>query len=153
MPGPMAKPSERRARRQKTNDNQTILRFEPAPQPELPSEVPWPEETLAWWKMWGDSPQAELFSSTDWSFLIDTALLHAELWGNGNTAALAELRIRQAKFGATIADRAALRITLAEADDRDAKRPEVTGADSRQRRGTKKVIASVTDISAVKKKA
>lgn len=151
MPGPIGKSPDRRARRGTTQD-QTILRFEPSEQPPLPQAVPWPEETMRWWKMWGESPQSELFSATDWDFLLDTALLHAQLWGDGNTGVLSELRIRLAKVGATLADRATLRITLAEADDADSRRPEINGSGARERRGGKKVISSVTDISAARSK-
>lgn len=89
--------------------------------------------------MWRDSPQAEHFGSTDWSFLLDTAILHAQLWGNGDTSALSELRIRVAKFGATPEDRARLRMQFADADAADSKRP-VSGESARERRGQIKVL-------------
>ncbi|MFB9776127.1 hypothetical protein [Brevibacterium otitidis] len=116
----------------------TVLRFEEAEQPDLPDSLPWPEETVEWWEMWRDSPQAEHFGSTDWSFLLDTAILHANLWGNGDTTVLSELRIRVAKFGATPEDRARLRMQFAEADEADAKRPRVESA--RERRGNLRVL-------------
>lgn len=122
--GPAPKPNGRRARRNVDSTPTTILRFEEAEQPPLPEGYPWPDETLEWWEMWRNSPQAEHFGSTDWSFLLDTALLHANLWGNGDTSVLSELRIRVAKFGATPEDRARLRMQFAEADEADAKRPE-----------------------------
>jgi hypothetical protein len=84
-----------------------------------------------------------LFSDTDWEFLFDTALLHATAWSSAeraletgekiDTSQHAELRLRVAKFGATIEDRARLRITFAIADEKDAargvttKRPEKWG--------------------------
>lgn len=122
--GPAPKPASRRSRgKSKSSDPATtILRFEEAEQPDLPPQ-PWPEETLQWWKMWRDSPQAEHFGSTDWAFLMDTALLHAMLWGSGDISVLPELRLRVAKFGATPEDRARLRMQFAEADERDARRP------------------------------
>lgn len=140
--GPAPKPAERRVRRNKDASGQptTILRFEEAEQPDLPDGFPWPDETIAWWKLWKDSPQAEHFGSTDWSFLLDTALLHANLWGNGDTTVLAELRIRVAKFGATPEDRARLRMQFAEADEADARRPQPAGGNARQRRGELKVV-------------
>lgn len=63
--------------------------------------------------MWQASPQAEHFSSTDWDFLLDTALIHARLW-SGELSAAAELRLRVAKFGATPEDRARLRMQFAQ---------------------------------------
>ena len=100
----------------------------PVRQPRLPTfKVPspltgrainfvWPAQTKAWWKMWGDSPLSADFTDTDWSFLLDTAILHARYW-RGDVKAAAELRLRVAKFGATPEDRARLRITTAPAGD------------------------------------
>lgn len=137
--GPAPKPSSRRARGNKDEQPTTILRFEEAEQPKLPEGFPWPDATLEWWKLWADSPQAEHFGSTDWSFLLDTALLHAHLWGNGDTSVLPELRIRVAKFGATPEDRARLRMQFAEADEADGRRPNRVKS-ARERRGDLKVV-------------
>lgn len=92
--------------------------------PELPAGAEWPTQTRAWWETWRSSPQAQTFTDTDWSFLLDTALLHAELW-SGNGAVAAELRLRVAKFGATPEDRARLRIQVGDPDTKpaQAKRP------------------------------
>lgn len=109
-------------RRTRTNSELapvTILRFELADAPELPDRFEWPDRTRDWWAMWCDSPQAENFVSTDWDFLLDTALIHAEFW-SGNTAVAGELRLRVAKFGATPEDRARLRITFAQAASKEA---------------------------------
>lgn len=99
------------------------LRFEPGEQPALPDRIPWPDRTREWWALWGGSAIAETFTFSDWEFLLDTALIHADVWGNYNLDRLPELRLRVAKFGATPEDRARLRITFADADERDAKRP------------------------------
>jgi hypothetical protein len=58
---------------------------------------------------------APMFTETDWSFLIDTAVLHAEYW-LGDLGVAGELRLRVAKFGATPEDRARLRIAVSEHD-------------------------------------
>lgn len=79
--------------------------------PELPGGYDWPSPTRVWWETWRSSPQATTFTDTDWGFLLDTALLHAELWA-GNAAAASELRLRVAKFGATPEDRARLRMQI-----------------------------------------
>lgn len=79
--------------------------------PDLPGSFDWPAQTQAWWETWRSSPQATTFSDTDWGFLLDTALLHAELWA-GNGAVAAELRLRVAKFGATPEDRMRLRMSI-----------------------------------------
>ncbi|MGV9271572.1 phage terminase small subunit [Kitasatospora sp. NPDC003701] len=128
--GPAPKDPAARARRNKGGAPQTILRFERAEAPELPDfridagedglvEFVWPARTREWWDTWVASPQAEHFSSTDWEFLLDTALIHAKVW-SGDTSVAAELRLRVAKFGSTMEDRARLRMTFAQADDADA---------------------------------
>ena len=122
MPGrgfPPKDPS-RRARRNAEPPPNHILRFKPAPQPPLPrGTVRWPRRTRQWWAMWGASAQAELLSSTDWDFLLDTALIHAAVW-SGDLNHAPELRLRVAKFGATPEDRARLRMVFSEADEKDA---------------------------------
>ncbi|MFE3769941.1 hypothetical protein [Streptomyces sp. NPDC059122] len=95
---------------------QTVLRLDQVEPPELPDwpgEGEWPQRTQEWWEMWQSSPQAEHFSSTDWDFLLDTALIHARLW-SGELSAAAELRLRVAKFGATPEDRSRLRMQFAQ---------------------------------------
>ena len=111
------KDPRRRAGHRKDPHAQTVLRFEK--------------------EMWKASPQAEQFSSTDWSFLVDTALIHARLWA-GDASAGPELRLRVAKFGATPEDRARLRMQFAQADEADGKRP--TGASSSERFADLKVL-------------
>lgn len=96
-----------------------VIEYEPADQPPLPEGYDWPQRTQDWWKMWGESALSRTFSSNDWDFLLDTALLHAAAWGQGNMSAMVELRLRVAKFGATPEDRARLRIQFADADEKD----------------------------------
>lgn len=141
--GPPPKPSDRRARRNKDGVAQTVLRFEQAEAPDLPTfeilqegelvEWRWPARTVEWWEMWKASPQAEHFGSTDWQFLLDTALIHARFW-RGDVSQAPELRLRVAKFGATMEDRARLRMQFAQADEADSRRPE-GATSSRERRG------------------
>lgn len=108
------------------------IKVEPSPQPELPDftvqveqdgtlveqKFIWPQITRDWWDMWGNHPTAPEFSASDWSFLMDTARLHAQFW-SGDAKAAAELRLRVAKFGATPEDRARLRIQFAIANQKD----------------------------------
>jgi hypothetical protein len=81
--------------------------------PELPDGYEWPPATCSWWQQWRESPQAQTFIATDWSFLLDTALLHAEFW-LGDLSRGAELRLRVAKFGATAEDRRRLKLAVGE---------------------------------------
>jgi hypothetical protein len=126
-----------------------VITAEPVAQPELPSfdvtitidgkvytrEFEWPERTREWWRMWGASPLSEEFTETDWSELLDTALLHAKFW-SGNMSVANELRLRVAKFGATPEDRARLRIQFARADTTEVAATQAkTGSAARKRRG------------------
>jgi hypothetical protein len=83
--------------------------------PDLPDSFEWPKATLDWWQTWRTCAQAPKFADTDWSFLIDTAVLHAEFW-LGNRSLAPELRLRVAKFGATLEDRARLKFAVGEPD-------------------------------------
>lgn len=123
--GPTPKDPARRARRNADPTPQTILRSEQTDPPELPDwpgEGDWPARTRDWWQIWRKSPQADHFSSTDWDYLLDTALIHARLW-NGEASAAAELRLRVAKFGATPEDRSRLHMQFAQADEANSRRP------------------------------
>lgn len=146
--GPPPKDPSRRARRNKDSQSQTLLRFEKAAPLELPTfevEVDgalitwqWPTRTVEWWNTWVRSPQAEHFGSTDWQFLLDTALIHAQFW-KGDLQLAGELRLRVAKFGATMEDRARLRMQFAAADEADSRRPE-RAPSSRERRGVLRAL-------------
>ena len=135
--GPAPKNPEARARRNADPIALRIIRADPTSQPDLPDVMPngdpWPGQTLAWWRMWCESPLSPDFTANDWSELLDAAVLHGLVW-TGEAKWLPELRLRVAKFGATPDDRARLRITFAQADDAESKRPQV-GSTSRTRRG------------------
>ena len=134
--GPPPKANGRKVRRNQDTIEATVVRFEPAEQPELPDDIPWPDPTKRGWKMWGETPLSENFGVTDWSFLMDTALLHAQYW-SGDTSKAPEIRIREGKLGATMEDRARLRIQTAEADEKTGAKPaEEQAPSSRQRFGT-----------------
>lgn len=133
--GPAPKDPSRRARRNAEPTALRVITAEPTQQPDLPDfdvqievdgdlvsqSFSWPQRTREWWQMWADSPLSAEFTSTDWSELMDTALLHAKYW-SGDHKVAGELRLRVAKFGATPEDRARLRIQFAQADEADEKR-------------------------------
>lgn len=147
--GPAPKPENRKTRRNKDAIPQTVLRWERAEPPALPDftvekgeqlvEFHWPERTREWWQMWIDSPQAEHFGSSDWQYLLDTALIHARLW-RGDLTSAGELRLRVAAFGATPADRARLRMVFAEADNADQGRGGSGAPSARERYGNLRPI-------------
>lgn len=119
--GPAPKQPGTRARRNRAPEMR-IVQGQVSAQPKLPTikGFTWPAQTQAWWKQWGDSPLSSEFGPTDWSFLLDTALLHAQYW-SGNVTIAGELRLREAKFGATPEDRLRLKIQYEQADEAEDK--------------------------------
>lgn len=113
--GPAPKGTRSRARDQKRDEAALVVIADDGEirGPELPESFDWPPQTRTWWETWRRAAQAQTFTDTDWSFLLDTAVMHAEFW-MGNRALAAELRLRVAKFGATPEDRARLRMSVGE---------------------------------------
>lgn len=149
--GPAPKPASRRARANAAPTPLRSLQLVRKPAPELPSlgedaegnPIDWHPRTVEWWSMWSESELAKDFTATDWSFLLDTALMHSAMWGKGQWTLAAEVRLRVAKFGATPEDRARLRITFADADEKDDKRKQRTSGDvARKRYGDASAVAS-----------
>lgn len=131
--GPAPKDPDTRARRNDDGIAPTPLRFVRARQPKLPAGTVWHARTKAWWAVWGASPQAERFITTDWNFLLDTAALHNMMWSNQQWGLANEIRLRVAKFGATPEDRARLRMQFVQPGlpETDAKRPASKSARER----------------------
>lgn len=138
--GPTPKPASRRARTNKDPVAARTLRLVRQDAPELPPlgidsdgcELQWHPRTVDWWRIWAESELAKDFTATDWSFLIDTALMHHAMWSKGQWTLAAEVRLRMAKFGATPEDRARLRISFEDADEKEDK-----GRQRRERAGAK----------------
>lgn len=85
------------------------------PDEETPVREQWHPATLRWWHNWRASPQAaRMLTEPDWDYLLDTALLHHQMWESGgkNSERAAEIRIRVAMFGATYGDRLKLRLEV-----------------------------------------
>lgn len=148
--GPAPKSSDRRARRNADPVAGRSLRLVRSAAPDLPSlgmnadgsDVEWHPRTVDWWDVWRRSELAKDFTESDWSFLIDTALMHHAMWSKGQWTLAAEVRLRVAKFGATPEDRARLRITFADADEKDERRTVRAGSRSRERYGRTGAVAS-----------
>lgn len=110
-PGSGAKPDSERRRRNSPEALTVITADGKTYGPELPDTHEWPDATKAWWETWRTCALAQKFTRTDWAFLLDTAVLHAEFW-MGDRSLAGELRLRAAKFGATPEDRARLKIEI-----------------------------------------
>jgi hypothetical protein len=135
------KPADQRRRRNAVPETVAVAEDGLERGPELPAGD-WPMVTLAWWATWRRSPQAQTFTATDWDFLLDTALLHAELW-RGERSVAAELRLRVAKFGATPEDRMRLRLAV-KVPDAEVAPPPVRRASSQRRARILKAVDGAT---------
>lgn len=137
--GPAPKPVlQRESRTQARNDAATKLTADGDLRgPDLP-EGDWHPRTLAWWDTWRRSAQAQVMTPTDWDSLMETALLHTRLWNNDPRVA-AEVRLRVARFGATIEDR--LRIKMQVDAEIDAAAPSTPVIKSDRRRRLLKAVS------------
>jgi hypothetical protein len=126
--GPAPKETRSRVRDQQRREEQLTVVTDDGQVhgPGLPETMEWPEATRGWWMTWRRSAQAQTFADTDWSFLLDTAVLHAEFW-LGDKSVAAELRLRTAKFGATPEDRARLKIEIGKPSARAEPRKQQAG--------------------------
>ncbi|WP_246430277.1 hypothetical protein [Streptomyces rectiverticillatus] len=68
------------------------------------------------WDTWSASPQAQAFEETDWAELEMTVVL-VDRFHQGETKLAAEIRLRVAKWGATVEDRARLRMSFDQDQD------------------------------------
>lgn len=118
-----------------------------APQPDLPNIAgfTWPEVTRRWWARWGRSPLARDFTAGDWDELLIAARCHAAAWA-GDVRAATELRNRVAKFGATPADRARLRVQNVVADEAEHRSTARHAADATARQAAlRKTLGPLMD--------
>ncbi|MGZ0151885.1 phage terminase small subunit [Kribbella sp. WER1] len=118
MPGPAPKANKRR-RNADTFTPDTVVRAEPASAPTLVGD--YDERTVAWYNVWANSPQAVLFTVTDWQRLIMLAVLVERYFEAASNPAirsttvtqiLAEIRQNEALLGATHVDRLKGRIKV-----------------------------------------
>lgn len=69
--------------------------------PNLPADIPFPEETVKWFESWRNSPRSDDWDELQWQYLIDTALVHSAVWGSQDFGMLGELHKRLAYMGLT----------------------------------------------------
>lgn len=93
--------------------------------PDLSWTIDWHPETKKWWEELRRSELALILEPSDWRFLQDTALLHHDVWNTPKmslamkTNAMAEIRQRVGKYGATLEDRLKLRMKFADATTKE----------------------------------
>lgn len=97
------------------------------PKPELPTsrtvlkdnepiELPIEKVTRNWWNAVSSMPHCVLWQDSDWSFAIDTAIVHATA-NHGVITAMAELRMREKIMGTTVDARRDLRLRYVDVED------------------------------------
>lgn len=93
------------------------------------NKLPWNPMTRRWWNNWRRSPQAiRMMTGPDWDFLLDTALMHHQMWEYGRWELAAEVRLRVQKFGATPEDRARLGLEVGTRRPNDAPASDAPGS-------------------------
>jgi hypothetical protein len=75
----------------------------------------WLPGTRSWWKTWRESPQAQMFSATDWRRLQLLAPIVDRYLRTSDPRLMSEIRLGEANLGATPADRARLHWQIVEA--------------------------------------
>lgn len=102
--------------------------------PELPEFERYSTATLRWYNTWCASPQAAVFTVTDWQRLHMLAPLVDEYFAKPTTKLMSEIRLSESLLGATHVDRMRARIKL--------EQPKPTG----------QAPAGVADMTAARRK-
>ena len=108
----------------------TVHEEDRADAPELPGWERYGTETLRWYNTWTSSPQAAVFTPTDWQRLHMLAALVDAYWRAPSVGLMSEIRLNESLLGATSVDRVRGRISI----DRKPKQPVTVSAEDRQRR-------------------
>lgn len=108
-------PAERKRHRNKDTFAEGVVTVPAdveADAPELPGWESYSTETLRWYNTWAASPQAALFTPTDWQRLHMLAPLVQEYFAKPSTKLMAEIRLNESLLGATHLDRLRGRIKV-----------------------------------------
>lgn len=96
-------------------------------------ELPYPEATRLWWDAVCKMPHCVLWQESDWSFALDTAMVHA-MATTGVISAAAEVRMREKSLGTTVDSRRDLRIRYVEPESEPVRMAIVENIDERRSR-------------------
>ena len=80
----------------------------------LPDGESWHPQTQGLWAELRRSPLMRDEPPLTWQYMIDTAVLHHQMWQHGESKHAAELRLRFAQIGITPADRQRLKVRITE---------------------------------------
>lgn len=124
--------------RQSVKSDGTLGGFD-LPEGVLGPDETWHPMTVRWWEAWRRSPQAvSMMTDPDWYFLLDTALVHHNMWSNQRWEFANEVRMRVGQFGATPAARKALQLEIEVPEQypvgKTAKPENVSDLDERRKR-------------------
>lgn len=125
----LARPSNAPKNREIVPDS--IVRGDPLPRwddPETGLSL-WHERTEAWYENMRRSEVAQTWVQADWDYLVDTAMLHSQMW-HGDAKLAAELRQRMMAFGITPQARQSLRLTIKSPADKAAESAKRNGVAS-----------------------
>ncbi|MFI2909450.1 hypothetical protein ACG2OD_14535 [Streptomyces sp. PDY-4] len=108
------------AQRRNVHQHAQALPAEPQPGRELPKALGITTGgARRFWKTWSHAPQTAAWTETDWAELeLTTKLVDGLFLGDLKLAG--EIRQRVAKWGATVEDRARLRMTFEKTDETEA---------------------------------
>ena len=65
----------------------------------LPEGMKLPKQTVAWFEAWRRDPITRSWGEAQCQFLVDTALVHAAVWGMGRFDLAHELMMREREMG------------------------------------------------------
>lgn len=108
-------PAEKKRHRNKdtfTEGTVTVSADAPVEAPELPDFEDYSTAVLRWYNTWASSPQAALFTPTDWQRLHMLAPLVQEYFAKPSTKLMSEIRLNESLLGATHLDRLRGRIKI-----------------------------------------
>ncbi|HEV2069475.1 MAG TPA: hypothetical protein VGR26_06755 [Acidimicrobiales bacterium] len=102
----------KRQRRNKPPELEELPASHDGEVPPLPGRSKYLRRTRDWYDTWARSPQASAFAGTDWGRLHMVAALVDAYWREPKASLMSEIRLNEAKLGATIEDRQRLRWKL-----------------------------------------
>ena len=99
LPRTGGRPTAAKARRKTMLEGRAVGK-----RPNLPGDIEWHEQTVAWWKRVWASPMADHFIPADIDGLVRLAYL-VEDFNRGKHELAAEIRLQEARFGLSPGDR------------------------------------------------
>lgn len=74
-------------------------RLQKRDKPTLPGNTDWPPETVEWFNAWRGDRCTDRWDAKQWQYMMDTAIVHALVYGSADYGSLPELHRRLAFMG------------------------------------------------------